>query len=165
MRNVDEGSDEWWASEKAKKLSPKRFMMEGGEGKGSGAGAGANANAGAGGEAWPQSSPAVDRDSPPEARAQPEPRADRGDFKSVMIPANNALRQKHQSIGTPTDTPTRRPVPPPHPAPAPPPVVDPPPAAAASSAPAPSQTRAPLLIHHHQLHRYATTNCSVKRKI
>ncbi|CAG4962246.1 unnamed protein product [Parnassius apollo] len=138
---VEEGSEEWWASEKAKKLSPKRFEASDTKFKKS-------QNAGTSKASTSKTSTQnskgnVDKDeashdSPENSEktaTAPEPsenkntsndkklalkskfsesktfdslmrsdidmeevREERGNFQSVMITANNSLRQKHQNI-------------------------------------------------------------------
>uniref|UniRef100_A0A2A4J7G3 GYF domain-containing protein n=1 Tax=Heliothis virescens TaxID=7102 RepID=A0A2A4J7G3_HELVI len=109
---VEEGSDEWWASEKAKKLSPKRFdasdlkfKKQPGIGIADGPSTSPNAKPNSNNEDLQEipeklEAQAAGGPDPPEASAsgQEEATDDRGNFQSVIINSNNSLRQKHQHL-------------------------------------------------------------------
>ncbi|XP_022832775.1 GIGYF family protein CG11148-like isoform X4 [Spodoptera litura] len=107
-----EGSEEWWASEKAKKLSPKRFdasdlkfnkkQASTGTTDGSNASGTNKSYANDDLQEIPEKLEAEPDEEEEEGEAsnasQEEASDERGNFQSVLINANNSLRQKHQHL-------------------------------------------------------------------
>ncbi|KAJ8737340.1 hypothetical protein PYW07_000611 [Mythimna separata] len=110
---MEEGSDEWWASEKAKKLSPKRFdasdlkfKKQPGIGIADASTSSTNNKSTTSNDDSLQDIPEkTENDSasalePAETSTagQEEASDERGNFQSVIINSNNSLRQKHQHL-------------------------------------------------------------------
>ncbi|KAJ8737635.1 hypothetical protein PYW08_000230 [Mythimna loreyi] len=110
---VEEGSEEWWASEKAKKLSPKRFdasdlkfKKQPGIGIAEASSSSTNNKSNTSNDDSLQDIPEnLEKDSASALEAsetstagQEEASDERGNFQSVIINSNNSLRQKHQHL-------------------------------------------------------------------